>query len=243
MILSLGTSILVDKDTGQITNRKDDHIDTLKRLLPRGIRKKVETGLDMVQATLDCNREWVDFRSTIRGPEGKNCHRLDIGLTSKPPSLDNVDGIASLAMESRSYLHHKVLYGHSLPYMQPEFSSAAEHIDVVSKRLLASLFYLEHILDIKMPKSCFRTTIYCRLVPHSDGAINILASRPGFRLREVSGSNDEIIHPVRFVHPNRFNETTLSGPVELDISEGEYERTVEVQFPRRGKRWDCIGGF
>ncbi|KAM0227446.1 hypothetical protein ACHAP5_012176 [Fusarium lateritium] len=66
IIVSIGTGILVDND-GALIDSKSSHMDTFKSFLPKGIRKKVETGMDMVQATLDCNREWLDFGSPLRG--------------------------------------------------------------------------------------------------------------------------------------------------------------------------------
>ena len=60
IIVSVGTGILVGDD-GSLIDNKSSHLDSFKALIPKGIRKKVETGMDMVQATLDCRREWLDF--------------------------------------------------------------------------------------------------------------------------------------------------------------------------------------
>jgi hypothetical protein len=173
----------------------------------------------MVQATLDCNREWVDFRATIPGPESQNCHRLDTGLTSKPPSLDNINETDNLWHESCKYIQGESI-GRGMPYLRPEFTSAYNHVHIIAARLLSSLFYLGDALDKNMRKGSLKGTIYCRLAPQSDGAVNLLASRPILRLKEVSSSNDEIIHHVRFINFNMFNETMLSDAVELEILEG-----------------------
>ncbi|KAI0973070.1 hypothetical protein F4678DRAFT_37931 [Xylaria arbuscula] len=242
IVVSLGTGILVNSD-GQIVERKNKRFNNIKKALPRGVRKMVETGLDMVQATMDCNREWVDFKSGFSGRLGRNCHRLDIGLEVKPPSLDNLDMIEALFSSSRAYVRQNRSYIPSKPYMQPEYRKAEDHIAVVARRLLASLFYLSDKLSTSMPSGRFETLLCCRLPPQSEGAVNILGHSPVFRLREVSADGEKIFHTVRLLHPDILDRQELSGAIELDISEGEHRRTVEVQFPRRGKHWEPIGGF
>ncbi|GAW20800.1 hypothetical protein ANO14919_103110 [Xylariales sp. No.14919] len=218
IVVSLGTGILVNSD-GRAMDRKDNRFKSLKKMLPRGLKKMVETGLDMVEATMDCNREWVDFKSVFRGRLGQNCHRLDIGLEDKPPSLDNLDAIQNLSSSSRAYA------GLAKPYLQPEYRRAEDHIRVIARRLVASLFYLSDELGASMLPGPFRTTLCCRLSPQSDGALNILAHAPVFRLREASVDGEESFHPVRLLLPDILDKRELSGPVELDISEGEHERT------------------
>ncbi|KAI1427994.1 hypothetical protein F5Y12DRAFT_791152 [Xylaria sp. FL1777] len=243
IVVSLGTGILVNS-VGHIADKKGTKFNSVKKALPRGLRKMVKTGLDMVEATMDCNREWVDFKSAFHGRLGRNCHRLDIGLEEKPPSLDNLDMIHILFSSSRAYIRESHSYmTPSQFYMQSEYRWAADHIKVVARRLLASLFYLRDRLGISMPSGPFITSLSCRLRPQSEGVLNILAQLPIFRLKEVSADGEEIFHPVRLLHPDILDKRELSGSIELDISEGEYKRTVEVQFPRRGKHWEPIGGF
>ncbi|EXK77612.1 hypothetical protein FOQG_17687 [Fusarium oxysporum f. sp. raphani 54005] len=242
IILSIGTGILVDKD-GLLISRKSSHLGNLKTLLPKGIRKKLETGIDMAQATLDCHREWVDFSGPLRGRLSQNCHRLDIGLTTKPPALDEVDDMQFLRWKSKSYLQSES--GSSPNYFQPQYPSPRAHISVIAHRLLATLFYLSDNLPRSMHAGSIPSTLHCRLSPHSEGVPALIGNmnRPSFRIREVNDSGEEVVRPVRFLGTERFDQKTMSAQVELDISDGSYDRFIEVQFPRRGKHWDAIGGF
>lgn len=87
-------------------SKKNPHIENLKRLVPARLRKQVETGLDMVQSTLDCHREWEDFVQGLNFDKRlrENCHRLDIGLRDKPPKPDSVDSMYQLRYEVDRYL-------------------------------------------------------------------------------------------------------------------------------------------
>lgn len=234
IVVSVGTGILVDR-TGAVDSRKSSHMQSLKTFLPRGIKKKVETGLDMVQATLDCHREWLDFSQPLRGrPLSRNCHRLDVGLSTKPPALDDVDSMRELSWTGQAYLR-------SL-----ESPSRSRHrIQAIARRLLATLFYLSDEVPATFTGGSIRSTLHCRLSPDSDGAPaligNMHVTRPLFRIREVDESGEEVVRPIRFLE--KFHEKTMSAPVELDVSTGTYDRFVEVQFPSRGKNWDAIGGF
>ncbi|KAH7173285.1 uncharacterized protein B0J16DRAFT_405679 [Fusarium flagelliforme] len=242
IIVSVGTGILVD-DKGALIDSKSSHMDTFKAFLPKGIRKKVETGMDMVQATLDCRREWLDFNSQLRGRQRDNCHRLDVGLTNKPPALDDVDRIYWLRGDAQRYLHHEA--GSAFNYFQRRYSSPSDHIRTVARRLLASLFYLSDTLPRSMYGGSIRTTLHCRLSRHSEGAPALVGNMngPSFRIREVNDNGEEIVRPIQFLTAEKFNQKTMSAPVEVAISDGSYERCVEVQFPRRGKHWEAIGGF
>lgn len=240
IIVSIGTGILVDRE-GNVVENRNDRLANLKRMLPRGVKKKVETGLDMVQATLDCHREWVDFHSTLRGRLRKNSHRLDVGLRSKPPALDDVQSMWELNNETENYLYHG--QNQRLSYLDPDYDLARDHIQAVARRLLSSLFYLSHVFEAHMRGGHYRGTIHCRLTPRSAAARALIAQNPHFRLREIGGNGEEAINPIRYLSDTRFQESTLSGPVEIRVSEGEYERLVEVQFPYRGDQWEPIGGF
>ncbi|KAI0902824.1 hypothetical protein F4823DRAFT_629883 [Ustulina deusta] len=238
IVLSLGTGILVRED-GKIADTKDTEYETIKKALPRGLKRMIETGLDMVKATMNCQREWVDFKSAFRGQLGRNCHRLNIGLQTKPPSLDNVDMVESLFNTSQKYIRDH----YNRRYMQSEYTRPRDHITVIARRLLASLFYLSDKLPSSMPTGPFNTTLHCRLSPQCEGAYNILSNQPIFRLKEVNADGEEVFHPIRLVLPEILDDQTLAGPVELYISEGNHRRSVEVQFPRRDRHWEPIGGF
>ena len=60
ILLSIGTGIQIGTDG---TARSAG----LRRYLPRGIRGMVAVGLDVVQSTLDCNRQWDEFVTSMRG--------------------------------------------------------------------------------------------------------------------------------------------------------------------------------
>lgn len=244
IVVSLGTGIQVDSE-GQIVDIRDKSLEKIIKLLPQKYSKVAKIALDMVQATIDCNREWVDFKSSVRGQRDRNCHRVDIGLKdAKPPSIDDVGKTDEMWTRSRQYLREARSY--YIPpdrYMQREYRTGIDHLRVIARRLLAALFYLSNVLESDMPKGPFKTNLCCRLLPQSDGALTIMAQRPTFRLKEVDANGEETFHPVRTLLPGILDEQTLLGPIELDISEGEYKRTVEVLFPRRYRDWEPIGGF
>lgn len=250
IILSVGTGIHVDKE-GTVKSSRSEKLESVKKMLPSGLRKKVETGLDMVEATLDCHREWVDFKEATQGRLRQNCHRLDIGLVNKPPPLDAVDKMQDLWWDCRNYLSRESYLSNgqraSINYMDSQYSSAHEHIKVVARRLLATLFYLEHILPGNMKGDQYRSVIHCRLTPQSEGAISLLALKPQFRLRELSGTDNdtEAINPVDFLNQEmNFDEKTLSAPVQFTVSDGRFARFVEVRYQqRKDSKWEAIGGF
>ncbi|KAK3336354.1 hypothetical protein B0T19DRAFT_36498 [Cercophora scortea] len=244
IIVSIGTSIHVDEE-GRVKNSRSARLESVKRLLPSGVRKKVETGLDMVEATLDCHREWVEFKETTRGRLRANSHRLDVGLFDKPPPLDAPDRMHKLESDCQNYLSRESIEKRRPPYMDSNYASAHEHIKAVAGRLLASLFYMEHILPEDMEGSYYESVIHCRLTPQSESAVSLLALKPEFRLREVDINNIPYVRPIGFAHPEqRFNERTLSAEIEFEVSGGKFTRFVEVQFKhRRGSSWEPIGGF
>lgn len=242
IVLSLGTGIQIGDD-GKITETKDLKYEGFKKVLPQGMKRMVETGLDMVQATMNCQREWVDFKSAFRGRLGRNCHRFNIGLQNKPPSIDQIDQVDDLSTKSQIYIRDYNRYTTQRKYMQPEYARPRDHIITIARRLLASLFYISDELPKSMPSGPFNTTLHCRLPPQSEGAYNILNSQALFRLKEVNAHGEEVFHAVKLMLPEMLDYQTLSGSVELYISEGSHERSVEVQFPRRGKHWEPIGGF
>ncbi|KAI0428869.1 hypothetical protein F5Y09DRAFT_332280 [Xylaria sp. FL1042] len=219
---------------GQIVDIRDKSLENIIKLLPQKYSKVAKIALDMVQATIDCNWEWVDFKSSVRGQRDRNCHRVDIGLKDeKPPSIDDVGRTDELWTKSRHYLREPRSYFMPPdPYMQREYRTGMDHLRVIARRLLAALFYLSNVLENDMSKGSFKTNLCCRLLPQSDGALTIMAQRPTFHF-----------HPVRTLLPGILDEQTLLGPIELDISEGEHWRTVEVLFPRRYRDWEPIGGF
>jgi hypothetical protein len=76
IILSVGTGI--QADTGGETKSVSKRAKIAKRLIPKGLRGKIAVGLDMIQSTLDCDRQWSEFlSSTKRDPNISSiCHRI-----------------------------------------------------------------------------------------------------------------------------------------------------------------------
>ncbi|KAH8888442.1 hypothetical protein GQ53DRAFT_767498 [Thozetella sp. PMI_491] len=104
IIVSIGTGIFQDI-SGQVSPKDGAHAKNLRRILPQGLRKRVEVGLDMIKATLNCHREWLAFTSSLDGKAmTRNCHRLDVGLVDKPPSLDDLQKLLILQEECEDYL-------------------------------------------------------------------------------------------------------------------------------------------
>ncbi|RSL92521.1 hypothetical protein CEP52_013763 [Fusarium oligoseptatum] len=98
IILSLGTGIWIDEKCKYVEKPPSK----IGRLLPKGIKKKIETGIDMVYATLDCDREWTDFNGPLRGRYKRNCHRLNVGLYEKPPALDDIEHLVDIQTMSKT---------------------------------------------------------------------------------------------------------------------------------------------
>jgi len=111
IVLSIGTGIAVDGKSGEILERREERHKILKQLIPAGIRKAIDTSIDMVASTLDCHREWKDFLEANRDLGGR-CHRLDVGLPGQPPKLDDIDHLDLLELSSKRYLDPKS----QLPY-------------------------------------------------------------------------------------------------------------------------------
>ncbi len=239
IVISIGTGILVDEN-GQVSREENLSGINLRWLLPQGIRTRVEVGLDMIRSTLNCHREWTDFQNTLVGSLSKNSHRLDVGLSSKPPPLDAVGTLFTLQDECEIYLKPGE---REQRYFDDRYTSADHHIRVVACRLLASLFYLQVRLHSDMAPGRLRSAIYCRLPPQSEGAKALIALEPKFRLRETRGNARDIIKAVNHVNTTGFNRQSLASQVTFELSEGQFERSIEVQFPSRGPHWEPIGGF
>ncbi|KAK3941958.1 hypothetical protein QBC46DRAFT_352819 [Diplogelasinospora grovesii] len=245
IIVSIGTGIQVEAN-GRVKESRSHRLEKVKKLLPGGIRKKVEAGLDMVNATLDCHREWVDFKGAMQGSLRRNSHRLDVGLLEKPPPLDAVQNMQSLLNDCQDYFSPPSYSAQAPPprYMDSRYATARAHIHVVARRLIASLFYLSHVLPGDMKGGRYKSHIHCRLTPQSESAISLLGLEPQFRMREVGSENNDIINAITYINPQHpFNRDTLSSHVQFEVSEGHYTRYIEVQFARRETEWEPIGGF
>jgi hypothetical protein len=156
IILSVGTGI--QADTGGETKSVSKRAKIAKRLIPKGLRGKIAVGLDMIQSTLDCDRQWSEFlSSTKRDPNISSiCHRINIGLRDRPPNLDDVEAIPSLKQEAKAYLRSE-----EQQYLDKRYRSAHEHTIIVARRLTGALFYFEE--DGKSTNEKVVGSIHCRL--------------------------------------------------------------------------------
>lgn len=242
VILSLGTGVMVDPATGSRAHSPPDPlINALKAMLPPGIRKKVETGVDMARNSLDCQVEWDSFIRSIRHKPrlAENSHRLNIGL-SRNFKLDEVERMSELKTECHRYLDAR-----GAPrYLQKDYSSARRHIQLVSRRLIASLFYCSTAINNMNDGGEIFVTIHCRLMPETSHSL--LSSCPQFRLREtfVQTDKDVKITPIKFHGESRnFDRHTLSAEVILTTSREALQRSIEINLPMRDDSWVPISGF
>jgi hypothetical protein len=239
IIVSLGTGIWIDEKCKYV----DKPPSKIGRLLPKGIKKKIETGIDMVYATLDCDREWTDFSGPLRGRYKRNCHRLNIGLYEKPPALDDIEQLVNLRVESEIIFSRNEV-GLESDHVRDRQFTTRDHTTIVAQHLVASLFYLSRGLPTTTHGGCTQCTLHCRLPPDSVGAAALTRdlNESSFRIREVSDAG-EVVKPVRFL-ADGFHKATMSVEVELDISDGSCERFVEVRLPQSLQgMWHPIGGF
>ncbi|QDS72494.1 hypothetical protein FKW77_010061 [Venturia effusa] len=193
IILSIGTGLQVEIGTGIVKEPgKKTKTERIKKFLPRGIRKNIATIHDVVQSTLSCQKEWEDFLQAHRADASflRACHRLDVSLTRKLPGIDEVNMIESLEREAKYFLSRNVQQNH---YQHAEFTTAAAHVDKVSLRLLAALFYY----DPSSPSGTARSLpmkrghIRCRLSPSMKTQFrSLLNEEPRFRVRDVNGRHD-----------------------------------------------------
>jgi hypothetical protein len=177
IILSVGSGI--QADTEGTTKSVGKRLKVAKKLIPKGLRGKIAVGLDMIQSTLDCDRQWNEFVSSTKWDRDISsvCHRLDIGLVERPPNLDDVAAIPSLKYEAKKYLHPE-----ETRYLDKRYASAHEHISAVARRLTAALFYFEEDRASTTEK-CIGY-LHCRL---SAGMMsqfeNLVNAGPSFRVR------------------------------------------------------------
>ena len=226
ILLSTGTGLQIETDG---TARSAD----LRRHPPKGIRGIIAVGLDVVQSTLDCNRQWDEFVASVRGDRNTHsvCHRLNIGLEGRPPKMDDVDAIPKLKDEARRYLEQE-----PIRYLNRRYNSAHQHILAVAQRLTAALFYFETI-SIDENEKCIGI-LHCRLGR---------AMRMNFRLMVAEGLAFRVRQRIRgeiwsssdFRPP--FDEDTFSGKISFQIK--SEQRVIEMTLPRWSGSWEHISGF
>ena len=227
ILLSIGTGIQIGTDgTAKSASLR-------RHLLPRGIRGRIAVGHDVVQSTLDCNRQWDEFVTSMRGDRNTHsvCHRLNIGLEGRPPKLDDVDAIPKLKDEARRYLEQE-----PIRYLNRHYNSAHRHIVAVAQRLTAALFYFETI-SIDENEKCIGI-VHCRLGR---------AMRENFRLMLSEGLTFRVRQRLRGgiwsrsdLRPD-FDDSTFSGETSFQIR--SEQRVIEVTLPRWSGSWEHISGF
>lgn len=242
IILSLGTGIWIDNKYKYAYKPPS----RIGRLLPKGIKKKIETRIDEVVETLDCHREWTDFSDPLCGRLERNCYCLNVGLYEKPPDLDEIEQLENL----RHLVSEIALAGGDMglqsDHVQGYQLTTKDHLTMVVQRLVGSLFFLSISLPPMMRAGRTQSTLHFRLSRDLEGAAALISelSKTSFHMLEVH-ENGKDVRPVRFrLSADEFEKATMSVGVELDISDGCYERIVEVKLPERLKgSWHPIGGF
>ena len=228
IILSVGTGI--QADTGGNTKFANKRLKMAKKLIPKGLRGKIAVGLDMIQSTLDCDRQWNEFVSSTKwDPAISNvCHRLDIGLSERPPNLDDVDAMPTLKKQAMDYLHPE-----GDRYLDKRYKSAHEHILVVSRRLKAALFYFEE--GEVHTKEKVVGVLHCRL---SAGMLKqferLVNANPSFC---VHAQGSKVTKPIK----PAFDLKSFSAEVEFARPDTEIW-IIEMRMSGWGS-WESISGF
>jgi hypothetical protein len=228
IILSVGTGI--QADTEGTTKSVGKRLKISQMLIPKGLRGKVAVGLDMIQSTLDCDRQWSEFVSSTMWDRDISsvCHRLNIGLAERPPNLDDVAAIPSLKDEAKKYLHPE-----ETRYLDKRYASAHEHITAVARRLTAALFYFEE--DRASTKEKCTGYLYCRLSAAMTGQFkNLVNASPSFRVRKRVSPLANTIKPV-------FDLKSISAQIEFNRPESD-QWVIEIRM-RPWPSWERISGL
>ncbi|KAL8786710.1 MAG: hypothetical protein Q9213_002647 [Squamulea squamosa] len=181
ILLSVGTGIQVGADGAAKSAGRGQRMSM--KLLPKGIRGRLAVGHDVIQSTLDCNRQWDEFVKSMKWDRDTHrvCHRLNIGFMERPPVLDDVNSIPYLKATAMKYLNP----GQSeVPYLNKRYRSGHKHILAVAQRLTAALFYFELIAAKSDDEKCVGI-IHCRLgSAMRDNFKSFLSEGPTFRVRQ-----------------------------------------------------------
>jgi hypothetical protein len=238
IILSIGTGVWT-KSSGKTSSAPNSARNVLLKTIPKGVRKKITTGYDMVMSTLDCEREWEDFLSANRYDSSflNICHRVNVGLEIKPPQIDDLSEIGPLMNDTDDYFSGKA----KRPYFNNKYRIGQDHIKVVARRLLASLFYFEPVSfrrhSSTPPQSQLERIsgfLRCRLSPRMERQFASLASsRPEFRIVEEDGS-------PTMMSRLQFDPVTFSSPVVEFLAKRD-SWVIEVRF-HSNREWEKISG-
>lgn len=207
-----------------------------KSFIPRTLKGKVAVGIDMVQSTLDCNRQWDDFLASSNNAISNNCHRLNVRLEGRPPHLDDVSRLQEMKARAEEYFKpdsHRA--GFRQGYLDQKFSSADEHVQAIARRLVASLFYFE---GYSIDADGFAAgTLHCRLSSSAaDSFLQITRVQPQFRLSYHDPAKGRPTAPL----PVTFDVETFSSPVSFKIIADQL--TIQMKLPK-WPAWEPISGF
>ena len=239
IILSIGSKIQQDSQ-GHSNNAKNSKTKKMLKRLPGGIRVKLTTGYDMVESTLNCEKEWIDFCHSVRDDPSFSqvLHRLNVGLDGKPPKLDEVVKMDALQSQAEQFFRTpKKVYNH------PHFNTAHEHLRAVVRRLIASLFYFE---EASREKSLSQTKtqrivgyLRCRLRPELNRHFTrLLEDKPQFSITEEGMMPKDITNLD-------FDMATFSSKVDIGINGDAESWIIKIYFPTQswGSEWEPISGF
>ena len=233
ILLSIGTGIQIGTE-GTATDLAVVQKAAM-RLRWKGLRGRIAVGLDVIQSTLDCNRQWDEFVSAMRWDRRTHrvCHRLNIGLTERPPKLDDVAAIPDLKNKARRYMRPD-----QTSYLNNRYESAHKHIVRVAQRLTAALFYFEAI-GINEEEKC-TGILHCRLSPTMrDNFRHLLSKCPTFRVRHYHRTRGDD-WCIFILKPN-FDDRTFSGEIMFQVR--SKHRVIEMTLPKWGGSWERISGF
>lgn len=230
IILSIGTG--VQADTEGTTKSAGRSTKFAQRLIPGGLRGKIAVGVDMIQSTLDCDRQWSEFVSSKKWDSDIKsvCHRLNIGLHQRPPNIDAVDTIPWMKQQAEWYLRPG-----DRPYLDKRFSSASHHVAVVARRLIAALFYYEPIKTSK--DGIVKGIVHCRLSSAMrDQFHRLISDGPKFRVQQLLERGEYKASMLKM----NFDKHSFSSRVEFELASDQ--RIVQIQMPR-WTLWEPISGF
>ena len=218
IILSIGTGIQTDMDGA--TKSLGKGLKLAKKLIPKGLKGKIAVGLDMVQSTTDCERQWKEFTFSNRSDISlfRVCHRLNIGLAGRPPDLDDVGSIADLRHKAEEYLDPT-----SKRYLNQSYKSAHAHVKVVAQRLIAALFYFE---PLALSDGIRTGILHCRLSSSMQNQFKrLLNANPSFRACHRIERGSWSFCDLR----PKFDVENFSSTISFE--EGTKEQRIEMQLP------------
>jgi len=214
------------------------------KLLPGGVRGRVNTLKQMFKATLDCEIVYNDFSRFFDGQAElrSRCHRLNIVLPDKPCELDEVDKLEELEDTALDFLSPRCRQAYD-----PNFENAYSHIQHVASKLRASLFYFD-VTEIQ-PNDATNPRdwqvdglLRCRLKRQYHRRLHSLLKGGNlgplrFRARTTTGIVTNWSFPI-----NNWDFGKFSVAASMRIIDRRNSIFVEMKFDKSG-HWEVISGF